>query len=176
MNLWEKLLDVLTAGQKQIVITISLRSRWTGVANMKDWLSLLDAIHTAYSHPEYAPSEGVTHCNQFVNEVCTILGFREFDGKVANEIVDLLNQHPKWSVIEMERCQELANGGSLVIAGIKEEVHGHVNIISPGKVKSSGRWGDVPSCANIGKDNFIGKGINWAFSVKPTFWVWRQTL
>jgi len=142
---------------------------------MKDRLGLLDAIHLAFNHPEYAPAVGVTHCNQYVNEVCTTYGFKDLDGKVANEICDLLATHPQWVEISLERCQELANEGTLIIAGIKEEGHGHVNIICPGKPKTSGRWGVVPSCANVGKENFIGKGLNWAFNDLPKCWAWKQT-
>lgn len=143
---------------------------------MKDWLLLIDAIHSAYNHPEYAPQEGVTHCNQFVNEVCSTLGFKELDGKLANDIVLILSNSLSWSSLGMDQCQELANAGSLVVAGMQEDAHGHVNIICPGKLKASGRWGPVPSCANVGKENFIGKGINWAFSSMPKFWVLRSTL
>lgn len=176
MSLWEKILGAVFAITKNPSISITVPIEWTGYTNMKDSLKLLDAIHLAYSRPEYAPSPGVTHCNQFVNEVCQYLGFRDLDGKLANEIVDMLELHPQWSRIELERCQDLANGGSLVIAGLKEQGHGHVNIICPGKLKMSGHWADVPSCANVGKENFIGKGINWAFSQMPLFYVWRQTL
>lgn len=162
----------------KIVLGWAFKFAWWGNTNktMKDALTLLDAIHAAYSHPEYAPAEGVTHCNQFVNEVCSTVGFKDLNGKMANEIIDCVSTHSQWSEIEMERCQELANGGSLIVAGIKESVHGHVNIICPGKEKSSGRWGAVPSVANVGKENFIGRGVNWSFSVKPKFWVWRLTL
>lgn len=156
-------------------LMVKWRFRGTGY-KVKDALTLLDAIHAAYSHPEYAPKEGVTHCNQFVNEVCTTMGFKELDGKMANDIVAILSKHPQWSEITIDRCQELANGGSLIVAGLQEDAHGHVNVICPGKEKSSGRWGQVPSVANIGKENFIGKGVNWAFSSTPRFWVWRQTL
>lgn len=144
---------------------------------MKDALTLLDAIHQAYSRPEYAPKEGVTHCNQFVNEVCSTMGFTGFEGMMANKISTEIAKNPQWSEeTSFDRCQDLANGGALILATYIEQPHGHVNVICPGKIKTSGRWGNVPSCANVGKENFIGKGINWAFSNKPKFWIWRQTL
>lgn len=143
---------------------------------MKDPFLLLDAIHLAFNRPEYAPKDGSTHCNQYVNEVCQTLGFTEFDGKLANEMVDIIDAHPQWSKVEMNKCQELANHGTLVLAGLKAEQHGHINIICPGKEKTSGRWGPVPSCVNVGKENFIGRGVNWAFGDYPKFWAWRQSL
>lgn len=143
---------------------------------MKDALTLLDAIHLAFSRPEYAPKDGTTHCNQFTDEVCQTFGFKEFSGKLANDICDLLHGHPQWLEITMDRCQDLSNGGSLIIAGIKEVPHGHVCIICPGHIKTSGRWGSVPSCASVGIENTIGKGINWIFGTMPKFWIFRQTL
>lgn len=137
---------------------------------------MLDAIHLALNHPEYAPKEGVTHCNQYVDEVCQTYGFKELTGKLANGICDSLAYHPQWSEVSMDKCQDLANEGTLIVAGIKAEPHGHVNVICPGRAKTSGRWGSVPSCANVGKDIFIGKGINWAFSDMPKFWAWRSSL
>lgn len=161
-------------------VQITLGSwRFWGVAeiNMKDQLLLLDAIHLPLCRPEYQPGGGMTHCNAYVNEVCAALGFKDFDGLPANQIVELMVSSPMWSEVPMEKCQFLANQGSLVVAGIKEEPHGHVNIICPGKEKTSVRYGGlVPSCANIGKDVFIGKGISWAFSSMPKFYAWRPSL
>lgn len=149
---------------------------WTGFENMKDRLQLLDAIHLAFNHPEYAPKDGVTHCNSYVNEVCETYGFKELSGKLANDICDFLSTHPQWSEISMDKCQSLANEGTLIVAGAKAEGHGHVVVVCPGKEKSSGRWGNVPSVASVGKENTIGKGLSWSFSEMPKFWAWRPTL
>lgn len=144
---------------------------------MKDMIGLLDAIHLAYSHPEYAPNpDGTTHCNQFVSEVCHNYGFSGLEGLLANDIVKTLSSHVDWSEVSLEKAQDLANAGTLIVAGIQADPHGHVNIICPGKTKLSGRWGSVPSVANVGKDNFIGKGINWAFSDPPKMWAWKPSL
>lgn len=149
---------------------------WTGYTKMKDSLNLLDAIHLPLCRPEYQPSEGVTHCNGYVAEVCEIYGFKGLFDRTANEIIDTIAVNTEWSQLPIEKTQELANGGSLIMAVLKGNPHGHINIICPGKSKTSGRWGLVPSCANVGKDVFIGKGINWAFSDMPKFYVWRKTL
>lgn len=143
---------------------------------MRNLLVLLDAIHIPLNRPEYVPLNGVTHCNSYVNDVCQIYGYKELDAKLANEICNILAQDPQWSEVPMEQCQDLANTGTLIVAGLKADTHGHVNVISPGRVKTSGRWGNVPSCANVGKEIFIGKGINWAFSDLPKFWAWRPSL
>lgn len=143
---------------------------------MKDSLSLLDAIHLPLCRDEYRPMEGVTHCNGYVAEVAELYGFKGLVGLTANEIIGIVATHTDWSPVPIEKTQELVNGGSLIIAGLKANPHGHVNIICPGKSKTSGRWGSVPTCANVGKEVFIGKGINWAFSDMPKFYVWRKTL
>ncbi len=143
---------------------------------MKDRLLLLDAIHLSFNHPEYAPKDGQTHCNQYVNEVCETFGIKDLSGFLANDMVDFLSKHPQWSEVSMDKCQELANEGTLIIGGLKAEGHGHVVVVCPGKSKTSGRWGSVPSCASVGKVNEIGKGVNWAFSGIPTFWAYRPTL
>jgi hypothetical protein len=160
-----------------IGIRWSWRFQWTGCNNMKDALNLLDAIHLGFSRPEYRPlGDGTTHCNQFCSEVAMALGFKGLEGLLANDIIDLISKNDQWSELPIEKAQDLANGGSFIIAGLKANPHGHVVIVCPGKVKTSGRWGEVPSVANVGKDMFIGKGINWAFSDLPKLWVWRPTL
>jgi hypothetical protein len=142
----------------------------------KDVFSLLDAIHVSIYRPEFQPDDGVTHCNSFVAEVCESYGYKGLNGLLANEIIELVSQSPNWSLTPLDRCQELANTGTLIVAGLKADPHGHVNVICPGKPKNSGRWGTVPSVANVGKENFIGKGINWAFGDMPQCWAWRPTL
>lgn len=148
----------------------------TGYKNMKDLLTLLDAIHLPLLRPEYQPSAGVTHCNGYVNEVCQMMGWKGFDGLLANDMIDLMIQSDQWSETPLEKCQFLANQGTLIIAGMKKQDHGHVCVVVPGKDKSSGRWGLVPSVANVGKDVFIGKGISWAFSSLPKCWAYRPSL
>lgn len=143
---------------------------------MKDLFKLLDAIHLPLCRPEYQPGSGATHCNSYVDEVCQAMGWKGFAFLMANEIVDLMASSDQWSETPLDKCQFLANQGTLVIAGLKGNPHGHVNVICPGKDKTSGRWGIVPSVANVGKDVFIGKGINWAFSDLPKFWAWRPSL
>lgn len=144
---------------------------------MRDRLQLLDSIHLAFSRPEYQPQpNGTTHCNQFVTEVALGCGFKGFDGLLANQIIDFICSNNQWSECPMDKAQDLANEGTLIIACLKADPHGHVNIICPGKMKSSGRWASVPSVANVGKENFIGKGLNWAFSDLPKLYAWRSSL
>jgi len=171
------LIDALFALLPGHTISISERFSWTGYKKMpKDIFTLLDSLHTPLCRPEYQPGGGLTHCNAYVNDVCVNSGWKGFDGMLANDMIDLMAKSDQWTEVQMEKCQFLANQGSLVVAGLKDLPHGHVNIICPGKEKTSSRWGMVPSCANVGKDVFIGRGINWAFSDLPKFYAWRQLL
>jgi len=142
----------------------------------RDVNALLDAIHLPLCRPEYQPKDGSTFCNKYVAEVCAAYGFKGMNDLLANEIIELISGSTNWSEVPLDKCQDLANAGSLVVACLRGEPHGHVNVICPGKPKTSGRWGSVPSCANVGKDVFIGKGINWAFSDLPRFFAWRPSL
>lgn len=143
---------------------------------MRDRLGLLDAIHMSFRIPDYLPGNNTTHCNQFVAEVSRYCGFKGLEGLSTNEIVDLVSKHDQWSEVAMDKAQDLANEGTLIIAGLKGSPHGHVNVICPGKMKTSGRWIKVPSVANVGTKNFIGTGLNWAFSDLPKLWAYRPTL
>lgn len=143
---------------------------------MKDVFLLLDAIHTAFSRPEYLPGpNGLTHCNAFVSDVVTQCGFKEMDGLPANEIVKLLPMHPQWSEMPMEKAQEAGNAGTLIVAGILGDPHGHVCVVCPGRPKTSGRWGTVPTVASVGERNMIA-GLNWAFRNLPKLWAYRPSL
>lgn len=143
---------------------------------MRDVFLLLDAIHLAFNHPEYIPKDGITYCNAYVNEVCESYGYKGFLGMLANDMIDLMSKDPAWTPVAMEKCQAMANEGVLLVAGVKQNPHGHVVVLCPGKEKTSGRWGRVPSCANVGIENFIGKGINWSFSTFPICFAWRPSL
>jgi len=156
-----------------------------GEESMKDILLLLDAIHLPLCRPEYQPREvknanghieHISCCNTYVNEVCQIFGYKEFEGLLANQMIDLMVSSPAWSLTGIDKAQFLANQGSLVIAGLKAEPHGHVCVCVPGKEKTSGRWGVVPSVASVGKEVFIGKSLSWAFADMPRFWAWRNSL
>lgn len=143
---------------------------------MKDLYLLLDAIHLPLCRPEYQPGGGLTHCNAYVTEVCSLYGFKGLEGLVANQIIDLLSTHDQWSEVPMSKAQELANKGTLIVAGFKADPHGHIDVVCPGREKTSGRWGQVPSVANVGKEVFVGKGINWAFGEIPKLYALRSTL
>ena len=154
--------------------------------DMKNRDRLIDAICTVYdkawvsengNRPVYKPEDGVTHCNFAVQDVAKMMGYKELDHRLANEICDFLSASKDWSKIVMGGVQDLANQGALVIAGMHGNPHGHVCVVRPGLSKWSTKWNaPVPAVMNIGGSCFISKGINFAFRDIPDFYVWKDSL
>jgi hypothetical protein len=155
-----------------------------------------------------------TFCNIAANEIAQKMGCKDLydeDHKrprTADEIYDFMATHSnakdesRWSWTEIlcaslqpefrdvafQAAQWWANSGNLVFA-VQSSYnlganHGHICVIRPGVMKTSGRWGRVPACMNIGGDNFIALGqkgvmkglpvgINEAFQQIPRFFAWR---
>src|SRR3990167_4417677 len=164
---------------------VSGQFAWTGYKSMKNRDVLIDAICRVYDNPAYKPKKDArgnltTFCNFAVRDICGSMVCHDFAGLIADQIYDLLVQSSGWQEIRMNQAQAKANQGSLVVAAARstqlKKAHGHVCVIRPGLEQDSGKWGKVPSCINIGADNFIGKGICWAFSVQPKIFVWKKSL
>lgn len=158
---------------------------------MKNLIGLFDAIVDTYDRQEFLPSENVSHCNQAVEAVCNAMGCSDLDNKTADEILTYLLASTNWASVTMLRAQELANQGSLVVAGLNSEAlkqaHGHVVIIRPGLLCESGKWGPSARCLNMGAEVFLGRakrgpltgmpaGVNEAFLPMPLFYVWNASL
>lgn len=159
---------------------------------MKDPIALIDAILDVYDNSKMLPEpDGTTHCNQAVDAVSQAVGYNGLAGKTADEIVSFLSTSLDWQLIPITQAQDLANEGSLLIAGIDSKAlgqdHGHVVVIRPGKPCYSGKWGLTPRCLNVGQENFIARakkgpltnqaaGLNEAFIPLPRIWVWRGSL
>lgn len=174
-------------------------------------IQLIDAICVSWDNPAYYPEfeNGIlkiTHCNSFVNDVAKSMGCNDFhdpvtrEALIADEIIRVMSSSDQWQeirvagltpdqmTIALRSVQVWANQGYLTIAGATGAalgaVHGHVAVIRPGVMKTSGKWGDVPCTANCGKENFIGRaksgvmkgepvGINEAFIQMPKFFSWK---
>lgn len=121
------------------------------------------------SHP---PVE--TYCNKAVNYVCGGMGYGAFLELTANEIIDTIATSNEWRLIDIPDAQRAADEGVLVIAGWRNTQpggHGHVCMVIPGNLAYSKKWqAYCPAVANVGKENFIGRGSNWAFDKEPFYW------
>jgi hypothetical protein len=142
---------------------------------MKNLAVLVDAICEAYDKAwladrPFAPRDGETFCNEAVQYVAAKMGYDRFEGKLANEIVDTLNNDKRWAKVDSNEAAERASEGRLVLAGRKDQPHGHVCIVRPGTLEMSGHWKEnAPKVMNIGKDCFLSKGANFAFQEKPDY-------
>ena len=118
--------------------------------------------------PEFQPTpDGTTHCNQGLTRIAREFGVDNFEGKLANQLIDQISQDPKWAACDADEAWNWAMQGNLAIACVKEAVHGHVATIYPAEKVASGKWGmSVPQVANVGKKNEIF-GENFAFHEPP---------
>ena len=182
-------------------VTLSKRISWTGYSAPReetkiplDVISLIDAICDAYDNQAFYPlPDGTTFCNQGVNYVSEAMGCKDFAGKNADEIVQFLSSSDQWSLVPLEKAQDIANRGSLVVCGLDSkalgQAHGHVVVVRPGKPVYSGKWNTslCPRVLNIGQENFLARakkgpltnqpaGLNEAFQPLPKIWVWRPSL
>ena len=191
MSLWEFCTGALNAFLKKPSFSIDVTLP-TGYTKVRDVIGLIDAICDVYDNQAYAPlPDGTTFCNLGVSVVAASMGCKDFFGKTADEIVAFISADPNWSPVPIENAQDLANQGSLLIAGLDSkslgQAHGHVVVIRPGKPCFSGKWGPTPRCLNIGAENFLARakrgpltnqpaGLNESFVEVPKIWAWRQSL
>ena len=120
-----------------------------------DIKALCDA---ALSNPAFKPKNGVTHCNEAVNQVAVAVGCSEFVGLMADEIYQtiLTNASGKWAKVDGSDAAIWSLSNGLAIAGLPSqrlgEAHGHVCVIYPLGMEGSASLGhDVPMVANVGK-------------------------
>lgn len=186
------MLDAITGLLTRMGIAFSRRFTWTGFKSMRDLITLIDAVLDVYDNRDLQPlADGTTFCNLAVNFVAVAMGCKDLTGKTADEIMGLIEASDDWSDVPFEKAQDMANGGSLLIAGLESKelgaAHGHVVVIRPGRFCYSGKWGKTPRCLNIGKENFIARakhgplvnqpaGLNEAFVPPPKIYVWRPSL
>jgi hypothetical protein len=155
-----------------------------------------------------------TFCNIAANEIAQKMGCTDLYDmeqkrpRTADEIYDYMVSHsesknpdsfswqeiqcaslqPEFREVAFSAVQFQANSGILIFA-VQSSYnlgagHGHICVIRPGTMKTSGKWGKIPSCMNIGGENFIALGqngvmkglpvgINEAFKQLPRFFAWK---
>lgn len=191
MNLWAVFLSVIKATPERS-IGVSIPLGGTGYKNMRNVINLIDAICDAYDRNDFRPNpDGSTHCNQAVEAIAEAMGCQDFKNLTADQMVDLMATSKGWQLVDFGRAQEIANRGSLVVAGLRssdlKQAHGHVVVVRPGKPCQSGKWGATPRCLNIGGSDFLARaqtgplsampvGLNDAFIPMPKIWVWEQSI
>lgn len=131
---------------------------------------LLNAAYIGFNRGQkggdFFPEDGVTHCNQFINYVLNCFRYDLFNGKLANEMIDAMNDPSSgWITVSEAVGQSHSNGGIIVLAGWKNlSGHGHVSLILPGILEKSGSAGKaVPKTVSIGREVMFGKRLSQAF-------------
>ena len=137
-----------------------------------------DVISLLIKRPDFQPHDGQTFCNLFITEVVHLFGYNGFDGLMANQIIDLMDTSACFKkIVDVYTVisETVKDGPHLIIAGEKAMGHGHVCVISPlGGTTYSSKWNKtVPNVANVGKDVFENKGLNWAFATEPTLYIYQ---
>lgn len=120
-----------------------------------------------------------TFCNEFTQACSFVFGIDELAGKLARDIhLNALLRQDDWRKVGLAESQDACNAGFFVIAVYSTPEPGgdHVCVIVPGEMQDSGSWGcKVPLCANVGKSNFYGKPLSFAFTPaeKPELFVYH---
>lgn len=117
----------------------------------------------------------ITYCNQAVAWIALLyVKYTLFKGLYANEISDIMIGNTfEWKSASMGKAYHYCNEGYFVIGHVKKKTHGHVVVLTPGSKVNSKKWQRwVPRCVNIGKKNWIDRGINFAFTSEPMFHIY----
>ncbi len=118
-----------------------------------------------------------TFCNFGVIDILNAGNDNTLNGKTANQIFDYLSNSDNASILSYEEAVKYAGEGVTVILASKEENgSGHVAVVAPGEMVSSGSWGKkVPQVFNVGKKNAM-QGANYSFSKKnqPTAFIFNS--
>lgn len=123
---------------------------------------------------DFQPEGETTFCNLGANYICKEIGFKDFNGLTANQMVARMKNAPDFALVLSDIAQSLANDGRMVIAGIQADPHGHIALCYPGKVMFSGKWQEnAPMICNIGKRNGI-MSANYGFLEKPKYYAYIE--
>lgn len=121
------------------------------------------------------PRDGKTFCNLACQLICLHMGYKKFEGLLANQIYEVCSK--EWKKVDPKWAMEYAVGGGLAIAALRGSPHGHVAMLVPETTMMySGKWKqDCPFVANVGKRNGI-MGSNWAFEKIPDYFICPKEL
>ena len=128
-------------------------------------------------------NSGGTACNNYVGESLTkVYKVNDFYSSklgrymMVSEIEKYLAEEGKWTLLghvydqkTLTEAQQSANSKKAVVAlYTNDEGIGHISLILPGELHTSGSWGlKVPNSAsffaNQPENSYIGKGLSYAF-------------
>ncbi|MBE0338037.1 hypothetical protein [Paenibacillus sp. 23TSA30-6] len=125
----------------------------------KTYAAAIDSLNV---ESNYLPKGGVSHCNEFAQDVMKKMS-AALPGGLANEMADALSNKkaPGWYAVTFSDAQKRANLGYPTIGIKKETGHGHVVVVRP-KGSSITALKEV-QVAQAGTSNFNSKTINWSW-------------
>ena len=126
---------------------------------------------------------GVNPCSKYLGStLSTVYKINDFYSKelqrymVVSEIYEFLKNNQRWTLLghayeqnALSKAQTYANSKKAAVAVyLNKDGTGHVSLILPGELSSSGSWGfKVPNSASFfinGTENsYIDKGLSYAF-------------
>lgn len=151
---------------------------------------LLKLCDYAVKNPEWQPKGEKTFCNIAADYIATGMGcwdLKDFNGQplMADDIYNMIigkgKIEERWRPVTLGGTWVLANQGALVFGILNStqlgESHGHLSTVVPGDPIWSGHWENMsPLCANVGKENFIGRPMSYAFRTQPDFFAWIPSI
>lgn len=158
---------------------------------MEQIAKLIDVVSEAWRRCLPAPygdgefssaKDGQTDCNRFVQQCLGGFGYHKLDGFTANGIAATLPKSPDFLAVSGKVAAYHAARGAIVVAAWENKAgpHGHVCIVLPGALVSSGKWkdDDVPKVANVSTPDLcrFSLGANYAFGEEPTYHVLTSSI
>jgi hypothetical protein len=148
------------------------------------WNEELNAEIEAFKQCRNTGENIINPCSKSIGQSLNIVyQSRDFYDKesgrymTGTEITEFLENSSQWTKIgfaytqqNLTKAQELANSGKAVVAiYIGEDNLGHVSIILPGELTTSGSWGlKVPNSAsffmNTPQQSYLNKALSYAFT------------
>ncbi|MDN5199751.1 hypothetical protein QQ008_00215 [Fulvivirgaceae bacterium BMA10] len=150
----------------------------------KNWKTELEQALTDYKKCKNETGDNPQKCSNVTGEVLKIVyNLNDFYSSqrsrymVAKEIAEFLEDNTEWQLLghayeqdALEKAQELANTKRAVVAVLPDKGDaGHVSVILPGELASSGTWGfKVPNSTSFfvhdPQNSYVGKALSYAFT------------
>lgn len=144
---------------------------------------LNEAQDAVFADKSYSPLDDKTYCNLATQDVLRRLGYDKLDLMIADHMYAYISSSKEWLRKPMADAILLVQEGTIIVAILPSialnELHGHVNTLTPGSADFSGRWDSkTPLCMNLGRVGtcFRARGINWAFQIEPEIYALVSSL
>ncbi|MDF9795034.1 hypothetical protein OKW21_000297 [Catalinimonas alkaloidigena] len=147
----------------------------------RNWKSELESSLSKFMACE--ESESTPACHNFAGEsLQTVYRINDFYSSEKgmflepHEIYEFLDKSDQWTLLgkgydqnALNNAQQYANGNKAVVAVMKGETYGHMVLILPGELQTSGSWSlKVPNSASFfthqTDKSYVNKKLSYAFT------------